>query len=97
MISTPLYSSLNLPPLDSFWFNVDATIDDESELVTLEKEHQSWLDEIAMRDSDIPGLTEEYDEGDDEGDESDGEPEEDDSDTNEEEDDEEGEEIEIGV
>lgn len=95
MILTPFYSSLNLPSIDSFWFNADAPVDEEAELANLEKEHQSWLEEIATRDSEIQGFTEDYDEGDDDGDESDGEPEDDESDTNEEEDDEEGEEIDI--
>lgn len=83
-----------MPFVDPFWFNTDSPVDEESELVNLEKDYQSWLDDIANRDSDIPGLNDEY-EGDDEESE-DGEPEEEDdeSDTNGEDDDE-GEEIEI--
>lgn len=83
-----------MPFVDPFWFNADSPVDEETELMNLEKDYQSWLDEIATRDSDIPGLNDEYEVDDEESEDGEPEEEDDESDTNGEDDDE-GEEIDI--
>lgn len=100
-MATPLYPSLPLPNVDPSWFDPDAAIDEEAELVQLEKEHKQWQEDITNRDNDAPiagqpGHDERFEEADDEeddGDDGDGEEE---SDSNEEEDEDDEGEIEMG-
>ncbi|CAH1797099.1 unnamed protein product [Owenia fusiformis] len=52
-MSRPLFPSLLPHPSDSAWFNVDKPCDDENELSKLEEEHNTWLQRIRDRGSDI--------------------------------------------
>lgn len=95
-MGSPVYPSLGLPAVDRHWFNADAAVDEESELSTLEREHVSWISDMANRDVDLlPTAQEEFADEADEEEESGPEDEEEESDTNEEEDDEEVEEIDV--
>lgn len=94
---SPVYPSLGLPVLDQHWFNADAAVDEEAELTQLEKEQQTWTQDIANHYSDLlPVVQTEYgvEDGDEE-EESGADDDEEESDTNEEEDDEEVEEIDV--
>lgn len=96
-MTSPVYPSLSIPPVDSNWFNADPAVDEEGELAALEKEHSAWISDISSRDSDLlPTGQEEYNEEGEEEEDSAPEDDEEESDTgNEEEDEEEVEEIEM--
>ncbi|XP_054272341.1 anaphase-promoting complex subunit 15B [Macrosteles quadrilineatus] len=52
-MSIPLFPTLTPKIVDSLWFSIDKPRNDESELVQLEQEHQSWLNSINQRDCEL--------------------------------------------
>ncbi|XP_046741462.1 anaphase-promoting complex subunit 15-like [Diprion similis] len=51
----PLWPDLQPRAIDPLWFDADKPCDDESEVIALETEHQSWMDSIqAERWNQIP-------------------------------------------
>lgn len=93
---SPFYPPLGLPVVDQHWFNADAAVDEEAELTQMEKEQQTWAQDVASRDSDLlPTGQDDFADEVDEEEESGPEDDEEESDTNEEEDDEEVEEIDV--
>ncbi|XP_058795685.1 anaphase-promoting complex subunit 15-like isoform X3 [Phymastichus coffea] len=48
----PLWPNLQPRATDPLWFNADKPIDDESEVVSLELEHQTWREQIQVEGHD---------------------------------------------
>lgn len=89
-MSQPAFPSLTPRVSEQHWFSVDRPIDDELELVQMEREHQNWLISISDKEKEsVPiGKTaaEHFDE--DEEDEEDDNDDDDESESNEEDDEE---------
>lgn len=56
----PLWPNLQPRATDPLWFNADKPIDDESEVIALEIEHQTWVSEVNELTDQETNLNNEY-------------------------------------